>query len=193
MIAITNRSKKYSIISVVIILAIIVGYRYYTLYFSNTGIFTNVTQRDGYALTLQQEQVPIEVFIDPEWIPFQEDERKELNMKLLEVHDTTLYLTDVWNRGQDIYFSFHAEHHMDYKRGEFLYNGVFNEDGTFTSPSVGGITLYDKENNPLAIGQTGYGPDADFSFGISIQDQELIKNGFYVKYTGYILYDYSKK
>lgn len=141
---------------------------------------------------MQQEQVPIEVFIDPEWIPFQEDERKELNMKLLELHDTTLYLTDVWNRGQDIYFSFHTENHMDYERGEFLYNGVFNEDGTFTSPSVGGITLYDKENNSLAIGQTGYGPDADFSFGISIQDQELIKKGFYVKYTGYILYDYSK-
>ncbi|NOU98619.1 hypothetical protein GC097_01075 [Paenibacillus sp. LMG 31457] len=74
-----------------------------------------------------------------------------------------------------------------------MYNGIFNEDGTFSTPSPGEITIYDKDRNKIPLGQHGYGPGADFSFGIQPQDQKLIQNGFYIKYTGYILYNYSKK
>ncbi|MNP65732.1 hypothetical protein D3C76_1613540 [compost metagenome] len=82
---------------------------------------------------------------------------------------------------------------MNYQRGEFLYNGIFNEDGTFSSPSHGEIILHDKDQHNIDFGQHGYGPGADFSFGIQPEDQKRIQNGFDVKYTGYILYGYSKK
>jgi hypothetical protein len=187
-----NNRQKVFVISLALIFIICIIYRYYTLNYSNEGILNNVTSRDGYSLTLKQEQVPIEVYIKPDWISFNPDDGKELNIKLLEMHNTNINLDNVLNRGNDIYFSFHSTFNMKYNNGEFLYNGLFNEDGSFSSPT-GEIIVYDKDRNKIPIGQIGYGPGADFSFGIQPQDQKLIQNGFYVRYTGYILYDYSKK
>lgn len=45
----------------------------------------------------------------------------------------------------------------------------------------------------FSVGQTGTGPEASFSFGIRPEEQELISEGFYVKYDGYNLYAYSKR
>lgn len=180
-------------ISIVIVLFIIVSYRYYTNNFTNSGILKKVTNQDGYSLSIQRKQIPIEIFVKPNWIPFHQKERKDLNKTLLEKHSTNIVLDNTWNRGNDIYFSFHATFDMHYRKGEFLYNGVFNDDGSITSPSIGKITLFDKERNSFPTGQIGYGPGADFSFGVQPKDQKFIKDGFYVKYTGYILYNYSKK
>jgi hypothetical protein len=188
-----NTRRKLFAVTLVLVAMVLMFYRYYSLKYTEQAILDNVTSRDGYALVNQQEQVPIEVFIKPEWIPFKPNEQKELYKKLLETHNTTILLNNVWNRGNDIYFSFHAEFNMKYKAGEFLYNGIFNEDGTFSTPSPGEITIYDKDRNKIPLGQQGYGPGADFSFGIQPQDQKRIQNGFYIKYTGYILYNYSKK
>lgn len=162
-------------------------------HFSSQGVFNNATLRDGYTLKKQQELIPIELFIDSAWIPFTPNEKNELNIKLLELHNTSVYLDNIWNRGEDIYFSFHTKHHMNYWGGEFLYNGIFNENGTFTSPSQGEIILYDNEHNTIPLGGTGFGPGADFSFGVMIEDQHNIENGFYVNYTGFILYEYGKR
>lgn len=188
-----NKRNRSWVIALVIVFVIIVGYRNYMEHFSDAGILDKVTQRDGYSLTIKQEQIPIEVFIEPEWIPFNSDERKKLDIKLLELHDTTIYLDNVWNKGEEIYFSFHTKHRMHYRSGEFLYNGVFHNNGRFSFPSPGKTFLYDKERNHIPLGGYGEGPDADFSFGIRTEDQHLIDNGLYVKYTKFILYGYKKK
>lgn len=175
--------------------AILIGYSYYNRHYTENAILDHVTRRDGYRLDTLQEQVPIEFFIKPEWIAFQPEERKNLDINLLQTHRTTILLDDVWNRGKfanDIYFSFHAAFNLKFRSGEFLYNGVFHENGSFSSPSPGEITIYDMNKNKISVGQHGYGPGADFSFGISLEDRKRIENGFYVKYTGYILYHYSK-
>jgi len=189
-----NKNRKALVIFIAFV--VIISYflhQYYSDNYSNEGIFNHVTNRDGYSLTIKQEQVPVEFFVEPEWISFSEDERKELKIKVFENYHTVIVIDNVWNRGNDIYFSFHTTIKMKYKRGEFLYNGIFNEDGTFTSPSRGEIILYDKDQNHISFGQHGYGPGADFSFGIQPEEQQYIQNGFYVKYTGYMLYGYSRK
>ncbi|SFB04439.1 hypothetical protein SAMN05216312_103167 [Cohnella sp. OV330] len=178
-----------------LVVAILISYSYYNQHYSEKAILAHVTSRDGYRLDMIQEQVPIEVFIKPEWIAFQPDERKDLEISLVQAHHTTILLDDVWHRGKfanDIYFSSHAVFNLKFKSGEFLYNGVFHENGSFSSPSPGEITIYDINKNKIPVGQLGFGPGADFSFGISLEDQKRIENGFYVKYTGYMLYHYSK-
>lgn len=188
-----NKRQKVFTISITIILIIFSLYGYYHLNYSSKGILNNVTNRKGYSLFIQQEQVPIEIYIKPEWISYNTNEQKKLGIKVLDIYNTNIILDNVWNRGNDIYFSFHATFNMKYGSGEFLYNGIFNEDGTFSCPSSGKILLYDKIHKMIATGQTGYGPGADFSFGINPEEQMNIKNGFYVTYTGYILYGYSKQ
>ena len=190
-----NMNKKRIIytISFITILIVFLLFNYYTLNFSNEGILENVINKHGYSVNIKKEQVLIEVYIKPEWITFEPDEKKNLNVKVLEINNTNITLDNVWNRGNDIYFSFHTTTNMKYSSGEFLYNVVLNEDGTFTQPSPGKILIYDENHKNIPVGQTGYGPGGDFSFGIQPENQINIKNGFYVNYTGYILYEYIKK
>lgn len=187
-----NKRKFIILSSVILLVTIILFYRYYTINFTNEGIANKVIDRDGYSLSLETEQIPLEIFIKPEWIAFNQDERKELKIHLLEMHNTNILLDNVWNRGNDIYFSFSTTFNMKYKAGELLYNGFLNEDGTFTSPS-GELKLYDKNMNELSVGQIGIGPGSSFSFGIQPEEQKLISEGFYVKYNGFNLYNYYKR
>lgn len=71
---------------------------------------------------------------------------------------------------------------------------TFNDDGSFIgiTPWKENTALNNKSGQKIDIGQTGDGPNSDFSFGINIENQELLHDGFYVKYSGFILYQYSK-
>lgn len=187
--------RRKLIIGVILSLLIIVlGYRHYFNNYSNEGIFKNVTDRNGYILNQVQEPVKVKLFIKPKWIPFNSDEMIEMNEKLLEIHNTNIILSRVWNRGNDIYFSFITTYNMSYSKGEILYNGTFNEDGTFSwNSKTNGIMLYDKRLKRFEKGQHGRGPSSAFGFGIEPENYKDIEEGFYVDYTEFILYEYIKK
>lgn len=186
-----NRKKLFLII-IVFCIGISV-YRYYDDNYSSEGILEKVTNRDGYTLR-QQEPVTVTLYIKPEWIPFNSDKKIEINEKLLELNGTHIILENVWNRGNDIYFSFHTTYDMNYKNGVFMYNGIFNEDGTFTTHNrLNDIVLYDESERRFDVAQTGLGPNSDFSFGIEPKNYKSIREGFSVEYNGLILYEYSKK
>lgn len=187
-----KKRKKILFIFLISAISIIFIFKFYTLNFTNEGIINNVIKLEGYSLSLKTEKIPVEIFIKPEWIAFNQDERKALNIKVLEISNTNIILDNVWNRGNDIYFSFTTTYNMEYKAGEFLYNGLFNADGTFTTSS-GNMKLFDKNMNEFSVGQTGTGPKAAFSFGVQPEEQDFMSEGFYVKYNGYNLYSYSRK
>ena len=63
-----------------------------------------------------------------------------------------------------------------------------HNNGTVTSNG-----LYDHNKSKIGRGQIGFGPDSDFSFGVDPDEQAKIKNGFYVRYTGMIVYEYTRK
>lgn len=185
--------KKLSLVIIGILILIIgVGINYYVNHFDNKEILYNITNRKGYSLDVRKELIEIEVFIKPEWIPFNSDEPKNLNIKLCEKNNTDIILTQVWNRGSDIYFSFDTSYYLNYKKGEFLYNGFFYEDGTFNSSSnINDFFVYDLGKESINIGQRGFGPNSAFSFGIEPDEYDKIRNGFYMKYSGLKLYSYS--
>jgi hypothetical protein len=186
------RKKMPLVIIGILILIIGVGINYYINHFDNKVILYNITNKRGYSLDIHKERIEIEVFIKPEWIPFDSDEPMNLNVKLCEKNNTDVILTQVWNRGDDIYFFFDTSYHLNYKNGEFLYNGFFNEDGTYNSNSnINDFWVYDLGKESINIGQRGFGPNSAFSFGIGPDEYNKIRNGFYMKYSGLILYSYS--
>ncbi len=185
--------KKIPLVIIGVLIIIIgVGVSYYMNHFSNTAILNNITNRKGYSLNIHKEPVEVELYIKPEWIPFDSDKPKNLNIKLCEKNNTDIILTQVWNRGSDIYFSFDTSYHLDYKNGEFLYNGFFYEDGMFRSNNnINDFFVYNSEKESIFLGQLGFGPNSAFSFGIDPDEYNKIRNGFHIKYSGLILYSYS--
>ena len=185
--------RKLLFASVTFVFIILIGYMYYYKNYSNLGILENVINRNGYILTQMQEPIRLKLYIRPEWIPFENDHRLSLKEPLDNVHGTIITLDNVWNRGNDIYFSFHSRYNLCYKQGEFLYNGVFHEDGTFSwNSKIDGIKLFDNNGQSIPVYQTGAGPEADFSFGIEPEDYDTIKDGFFVEYNDFILYQYER-
>ncbi len=186
--------KKKTPLMVIGILLIVfgVGIYYYYTHFTNSAILSNAANREGYSLSVGKEPIEIELFIKPEWIPIDSDKPMKLNVKLCTKNNTDIILTQVWNRGEDIYFSFDTSYHLNYKKGEFLYNGLFNEDGSFTfNSNADDFLVYNVASESISFGREGFGPNSAFSFGIQPDEYDKIRNGFYLKYSGMMLYSYS--
>lgn len=157
------------------------------------AIFQKVINSQGYTIKHIGKPEPLEFFIKPEWIAFNSGEEKKENKKLMERNNTTILLDMVINRENDIHFNFHPTFNMNQKGGEFMYIDMINDDGTFTSnTSPIDFALYDKNRNEIIIGAIGSGPESDFSFEIDKENQEQIREGFYVRYSGFHLYKYTK-
>ncbi|GIO52079.1 hypothetical protein [Paenibacillus cineris] len=186
----TERKRTVMIIAVIIV--ILVGYRIYALNYTDEGIMDHVFRHKGYAVDLVKEQVPVKIFVKPEWIAFGQDERKDLKVEVLDLNHTRILLDNVWNRGNDIYFSFEAFPGWEHRSGEFMYNGKLNPDG---SVSLQGphLRLTDMNGHEIPVGQCGEGPRISFSFGINPEDYHLIRDGFYVEYSDFNVYRYAKK
>ncbi|MEO3944057.1 hypothetical protein [Gorillibacterium sp. CAU 1737] len=180
--------QVFVITGVVILLA---GGYYYNRNFTAKAIFQNVIGLDGYSLTLVKEQVPFECFVKPEWIAFKPDEKKDLTLSMQNNNQTHISLAQVINRGHDIYFNFHTTFDLDYRNGAFLYNAIFHEDGTASSPT-GAIRVFEPDGTVIPVGQQGSGPGADFGFGIDQEHLDQLKNGIVIQYDGYVLYHYAK-
>lgn len=172
---------------------VLLGYLYYKETYSDEGILDNVVERDGYTLNLIKSNETVEFYIKPEWIPFDSNKEKKFDIELTNKDNTNIILDEVSNRGSDIYFNFDTTYNMIYKEGTFLYNGIFNDDGTFTTNgSYNDFYLYNKKGEQIGVGQTGYGPNSSFGLAISPENYNLIRDGFYVKYSGFYRYEYYK-
>ncbi|SOC27543.1 hypothetical protein SAMN05880501_12312 [Ureibacillus xyleni] len=173
---------------------LLLGYIFYVGKYSNEGILKNVIERDGYDLHQMANKETIKLFIKPEWIPFTNEKEQNFELKLTEKHNTNILLVQVWNRGEDIYFSFDTSYNLNYSKGTFLYNGIFNEDGTFsTSGSFNDYNVYNQKGEKCVVGQNSQGPNSAFGFAIEPENYDVIKDGFFVEYSGFYLYEYSKK
>jgi hypothetical protein len=87
-----------------------------------------------------------------------------------------------------------ADYDLPYLKGDFLYNGIFNPDGTFTtSSSWSEFELTNLMQQPIEVGQRGRGPNSDFSFNVEKEQWHLIEQGFTMRYIGMYLYEYEKE
>lgn len=184
--------RKRTIVIIAVIIVIVGGYRIYALNYSDEGIMDHVIAHKGYDVKLVKEQVPVNIFVKPEWIAFGQDERKDLKVEVLEMNHTRILLNDVLNRGNDIYFSFEAFPGWEHRSGEFMYNGKVNPDGSVTTQGPN-LRLTNRSGKEIPFGQSGQGPRISFSFGINPKYHHLIRDGFYVEYSDFNVYRYAKK
>nr|WP_145160427.1 hypothetical protein [Paenibacillus terrae] len=187
-----STERKRTVVIIAVIIVIVGGYRIYALNYSGEGIMDHVIANKGYDVNLVKEQVPVNIFVKPEWIAFGQDERKDLKVEVLEMNHTRILLNDVLNRGNDIYFSFEAFPGWEHRSGEFMYNGKLNPDGSVTTQGPN-LRLTNRSEKEIPFGQSGQGPRISFSFGINPEYYHLIRDGFYVQYSDFNVYRYAKK
>ncbi|QWU16043.1 hypothetical protein SAMN04487895_102285 [Paenibacillus sophorae] len=170
------------------------GWDFFQKHNKNKEVLNNILYHQDYKVSAINNPVVIELFVSPNWIPFNEKKPLNINKKLMNMHDTNIILKEVWNRGNDIYFSFHTTYNLDDQSGYFLYNMKINGDGTFESTgSYSDFHIFDVNKHEIQLGETGWGPESDFSFSIEPEEYEKIKSGFYINYSGMMLYKYSRK
>lgn len=163
----------------------------YEFKFSEKAIYNNAVKQNGYKLFEILKPAHFTASIDPNWIPTNENEVLKLNKEVGEVGNVKIIIESVTHRGNDIYFNFDAKQFIKYNSGEFFSNDEINEDGTFTSYNLIDSFRISNKDTIIDIGQRGWGPSAKFSFGINIENYDLISDGFTLEYNGSILYGYS--
>ena len=169
-------------------------YFIYSFFFSSRAILNNVSKLKGYELEIIEENKPIKLYIEEELFQLRDGEEKNLNIVLDEQYNTKIILEHIIRRDDDVYFSFTTDYALPYRRGHFLYNGILNSDGSITSYSTGQeFELINALDESIDAGQTGSGPNSDFSFGISKEQIDQIEDGFTVFYKGMYLYEYRKR
>ena len=187
------RSKR-TIIILTILIIIAASFVVYRNCISEEGIFDNVLNGRSYNIYEIQKPISFTAFIEPDWIPENENEVIELNKEIGKAGRVEIILENVMHRGNDIYFSFNAKPFISFHDGEFLYHYEFNEDGAATSYFLADVyNVYDKNSNKIDVGQKGFGPISKFSFGIEIKNYDAIKGGFTLEFNGGILYGYTHK
>lgn len=169
----------------------ILGFLTYNFFNTDKAIFNRVISMNGYTIQHNGKTDPLEYFIKPEWIPSKQGEKLSVNERLIELHNTSIVIDEVWNRGNNISFSFHLMFDMNHNGGEFLNTYISNEDGTSTSGSSQ-IMIYDKQQKEIASNGTGVGPGPSFSFNINKENLDLIRDGIHVVHSGLQLHEYSK-
>lgn len=187
-----NKSLIYKTLPcIVFFIVVLISVILYKNNLSKAGIYNNVLNHDGYKIYEVQKPVNFTAYIEPTWIPKNENEVIELNREIAKIGKVGILLETIVHRGNDIYFNFDARQFINYNSGEFLSNYILHEDGTVTSYHLSdSFNVYDK-NTKIDVGQRGFGPDSKFSFGINIENYDVIADGFTLEYNGSILYGYS--
>ncbi|MDQ0899939.1 hypothetical protein [Paenibacillus sp. V4I7] len=189
---------KFKLIVVLVFIIIIFSSTFFIAkqYNSNLQQPYDVFLNKKYVIKEINNPVPFEFFINPQWIPFDTTKPKNINLNLITTNNTTIVLQQIWNRGEfgkDIYFSFHVKYHPFINQGDFLSNKIFTSDGDYRDNiSFDHFTISDLNHKAINISQIGEGPNSDFSFGINSDQFNEIRNGFYLTYSGMVLYEYEK-
>ena len=184
-----NRRKKIFFVGVACIA--VMGIMYYFI-FSSNAILKNVSQQRGYTVEGSQEAVPIEMFIEPQMYNIKEGTEKKVNQVIHQQNNTLIILESVIFREDSLSFNFTTDYDLSLVEGDFLYNLIFNSNGSFTT--IGGVWNEYKaktlRNEQLEVRETGRGPNSDFSFSLYKPQLELLNEGFTIQYNGMYLYKY---
>jgi len=185
--------KKIHSILFFLLLFIMAGVFIYNENFSEDAVKERIINQEGYIIKLQKESVPTEFFIKPEWISFTSEEPQTIDQVVFKDDQTNVVLMEVWNRGNDIYFSFGSEYKLDRQSGDLLVNYIISPDGFSSTSGMNDVLLFDVNHNEIPHGQWGSGPAEQFGFGVNPEQYDAIKEGFFVQYYLYNKYSYKKE
>lgn len=161
------------------------------------GGISHVTQED-YHLEMLDDSFTMKFFVHPNWIPLEEGQELMPNELMYVAYNTHYYIEWAINRanfGNDVLFHFSAVNLINEDAGTFITHLKIEEDGRTSSGGCGFscFKVFDKNMDEVEMGQRGYGPGSDFTFGIDLKQMDLIKDGFYVEISGFYLYEYTSK
>jgi hypothetical protein len=179
-----------------LILCALTIYAYFS-YYSQESILDRVVQRNGYELNQQQKSIPFEFYFDPNWLP-KTSEESFYSIQLGSLHNTDIYLDRIISREKSISIGLKAIPQMKIYYGTFLYISDIKQNNTSSSyDPIDEWQFVDK--NRVAIEQlrmnygSGEGPGNTFGIEIDKKYMDLLQQGMYFKFSGFILYEYRKK
>lgn len=190
--------KKVAIGAAIFLLVVLLGFQgvsYYVKYYNSAHIWGKIIKQDGYSVKVNDESTPVEFFIHPEWLSLNKDHSRKINVKVAEAFNTSIILREVTNQGKDFFFDFDTTYKLNDQRGQFLSNQILNGDGTVSSKSspASSFEIFTVSGENINHGAYGRGPDSKFFFSVSSEDYDKFNHGFYVRYSGMMLYEYWKK
>jgi beta-lactamase regulating signal transducer with metallopeptidase domain len=100
------KKPKFWIVLVSIFAVVIVGFALLANPLGEEAIFNRVRNRDGYTIYEIQKPITFTAYIEPTWIPKNEDEVIELNKEIGKVGKVGILIESVMHRGNDIYLQF---------------------------------------------------------------------------------------
>lgn len=179
-----------------VVLCLLTAYAYRS-YFSNESILERAVQKNGYDLIQKQKPASFEFYLDPQWIPKTNGET-EYNIHLGTVYNTEIYLDKVIARDRSIYIGLIAIPQMRKHSGEFLYIWDIKDNHSFSLYNpIEKWEFYDKNHESLKSFMRDYGsgegPDNMFGIEIGREYMDIVGSGIYLKYSGFILYEYRQK
>jgi hypothetical protein len=189
-----KRNLKIMLFSLLILL---ISSQWIYSYYNDEAVLNRIVNEKGFLVSLKEERVAIEFYLDPQWIPLEINEGKYLNVVIAQLNDTKVILEKIVRRETEFYISLYAKSNINRKAGEFLYLLKINEDGTFTSSTyIDEWKIYDQGGNnllkELSFG-TGKGPDTSASIFLDNEYLDMFKEGVYINYSGFHLYEYKKE
>lgn len=196
---ISNKVLLISFIVTVIIMMLVISYRGYL---SEEQTLHRIINEKGYTLINSERGISFELPVREEWIPGEEGE-EIINMEISQLHDTQIFLRKVLLRGDIVTFDFEAVTKTAKNRnsGEFLYIDEILRKGSSVSVSQSsGWNFYDENGVDLMYSSraiegysAGEGPGNLFSVSLEKKHIKQIQGGLTIKFTGFVLYKYSKK
>ncbi|MFJ7825840.1 hypothetical protein [Psychrobacillus sp. NPDC096623] len=172
---------------------VMVGIFVYNEQFSAEAIKKKIVNQEGYTFELQKENVPIEFFIKPDWIPISSEEPLTIDETVYSDEQTNIVLMEVNKRGEHLTFSFDTKYRLNRESGNLLVNYTMNPGGGITTKSsMDDIQLIDKNHNKIETNGEGRGPDEKFGFDIDHGQYATIADGFFVRYNLFNKYSYKK-
>ena len=174
---------------------------YFKRYYSEEQTLNRIIKEQGYHLYVQDKGISFEFSVEEEWIPEHESENV-VNLLVKEQYQTKIILRKVIVSDSSITFDFEARTSTAANRrtGEFLYLDEIVNSGSFKSydsiekwkfTDINGVDLiYD--NHVIDGYGSGQGPGNQFSVSLDQKYRNQIKEGLIVKFSGFILYKYSK-
>ncbi|MFJ7736581.1 hypothetical protein ACIQ2D_09575 [Lysinibacillus sp. NPDC097287] len=172
-------------------LIVIGGWLLYQFYSDSEAIKKSVMASDGYRSTIGEEYRAVKFFVKPDWYDLDTQKLQNVNKVVAQVGNSKIVLKEVSVRDEvkDVYFTFVVENKLSRNSGYFLTQNLTNSTDELAMPTIELLTVDDQE---IALGQFGQGPDEYFSFGINLEDVDEIKNGFSVVASIYYGVQYDK-
>lgn len=188
------RSGKWKL-AIGCLLVVVIGVAAWAFMNRDEAVYNRIMNRQGYEVSLIQENVSTSFAIKPEWVPETIGEVNELNLVIEKKFNSTIVLESIGRRENDVYFNLNAIPSAARNSGHLLTTSIIHSNGTYSTASgapEGKWQISNENGKTITMTQygTGDGPGNLSSIFINDEDDSLFDQDLNILFTGYNLYGY---